>query len=320
MNQQNHYKILGVARGATTKDIEKAYRKLALKEHPDRNKDDRAAAEKNFKKIVEAKEVLLDREKREEYEKILNRNARQPSKARKQAHNNNPRNAHQQSKPSKPASNFNTTLDLNSCTESELLSIRGIGKVIASNIISCRKHEAFRSAEHLIKTVKWMGAARWAQICKDNAVVFAFGGDSPESSGTSHYPRNAHQQSKPTTPAFNRSSGAPRCPRSAYQQSKHSKQGKSSKAHNRGRFGGKAAQNQSVGKSHKYISVDGDLRQRRPSADGDGGFADADSADGDSDFVKLCAESGGDACGWMFFPVMVFCTCTLFWQFFVATP
>ena len=67
------------------------------------------------------------------------------------------------------------TLDLNSCTEAELLSLRGIGKAYANSIISGRKHEAFRSAQDLIRRVKWMGAVRWAQICNDNAIGFAFG-------------------------------------------------------------------------------------------------------------------------------------------------
>ncbi len=61
------YDILGVGKDATEKEIQRAYRKLALKYHPDRNKDDSQAAEK-FKKASEAYEILKDPEKREAYD------------------------------------------------------------------------------------------------------------------------------------------------------------------------------------------------------------------------------------------------------------
>ncbi|MBC8757636.1 J domain-containing protein [Kordia sp. YSTF-M3] len=69
MNYKDYYKILGVAKNASAKDIKKAYRKLAAKYHPDKNPDDKAAEEK-FKEINEANEVLSDKEKREKYDAL----------------------------------------------------------------------------------------------------------------------------------------------------------------------------------------------------------------------------------------------------------
>lgn len=59
---KDFYKVLGVSKGATDDEIKKAYRKLALKFHPDKNKD--PGAEEKFKEIAEAFEVLSDSEKR----------------------------------------------------------------------------------------------------------------------------------------------------------------------------------------------------------------------------------------------------------------
>ncbi len=64
---KDYYKILGVDRNATQEEIKKAYRKLALKYHPDRNKGDKQAEEK-FKEINEAYAVLSDPEKRRQYD------------------------------------------------------------------------------------------------------------------------------------------------------------------------------------------------------------------------------------------------------------
>ena len=64
---KDYYKILGVAKTAKDDEIKKAYRKLALKWHPDKNKS--AGAEEKFKEISEAYDVLSDKEKREIFDK-----------------------------------------------------------------------------------------------------------------------------------------------------------------------------------------------------------------------------------------------------------
>ncbi|KAM9304963.1 dnaJ homolog subfamily B member 2 [Gastrophryne carolinensis] len=65
----DYYEILGVPRNASQDDIKRAYRKLALKWHPDKNPDNKEMAEKKFKDIAEAYEVLSDAEKRETYDR-----------------------------------------------------------------------------------------------------------------------------------------------------------------------------------------------------------------------------------------------------------
>src|SRR5688572_2158190 len=67
MEYKDYYKILGVDKKASQDDIKKAFRKLAVKYHPDKNKDNKAAEEK-FKLINEANEVLSDPEKRKKYD------------------------------------------------------------------------------------------------------------------------------------------------------------------------------------------------------------------------------------------------------------
>lgn len=59
---KNYYDILGVDRVASEQDIKKAYKKMALKFHPDKNKD--PGAEEKFKEIAEAYDVLADTDKR----------------------------------------------------------------------------------------------------------------------------------------------------------------------------------------------------------------------------------------------------------------
>ncbi len=69
MSKRDYYEVLGVDRGADAQTIKKAYRKLAMKYHPDRNPDDKEAEQK-FKEINEAYEVLGDSEKRSMYDKF----------------------------------------------------------------------------------------------------------------------------------------------------------------------------------------------------------------------------------------------------------
>ena len=65
---KDYYKILGVSKSATAKEIKSAYRKLARKWHPDANPNNQKEAEEKFKEIQEANEVLSDPEKRSKYD------------------------------------------------------------------------------------------------------------------------------------------------------------------------------------------------------------------------------------------------------------
>ncbi len=74
MEFQDYYKTLGVERTASAEEIKKAYRKLALKWHPDRHKEgQREQAEREFKRVNEAHEVLSDPEKRARYDQLGSR-------------------------------------------------------------------------------------------------------------------------------------------------------------------------------------------------------------------------------------------------------
>ena len=69
MAKRDYYEVLGVSRDASANDIKKAYRRLAMKHHPDRNEGN-AEAEAKFKEASEAAEVLLDTEKRSAYDRF----------------------------------------------------------------------------------------------------------------------------------------------------------------------------------------------------------------------------------------------------------
>jgi curved DNA-binding protein len=69
MEYKDYYKVLGVERGATEKEVKKAFRRLARQYHPDVNPDD-PQAEERFKEINEAYEVLSDPEKRAKYDRL----------------------------------------------------------------------------------------------------------------------------------------------------------------------------------------------------------------------------------------------------------
>ncbi len=70
MKFQDYYKILGVEKSAGLVEIKKAFRKLALKYHPDKN-EDKASAQEKFIKIQEAYEVLKDTDKRKKYDELI---------------------------------------------------------------------------------------------------------------------------------------------------------------------------------------------------------------------------------------------------------
>jgi curved DNA-binding protein len=69
MEYKDYYKVMGVSKTATADEIKKAFRKLAVKYHPDKNPGDKKAEEK-FKEITEANEVLSDPVKRKKYDEL----------------------------------------------------------------------------------------------------------------------------------------------------------------------------------------------------------------------------------------------------------
>ena len=69
MSKRDYYDILGVSKNATADELKKAYRKLAIKFHPDKNPDDKDAEEK-FKEAAEAYDVLSNPEKKGRYDQF----------------------------------------------------------------------------------------------------------------------------------------------------------------------------------------------------------------------------------------------------------
>ena len=69
MSKRDYYEVLGVSKGASEEEIKKAYRKLAIKYHPDKNPNDKEAEEK-FKEAAEAYEVLSNAEKKQRYDQF----------------------------------------------------------------------------------------------------------------------------------------------------------------------------------------------------------------------------------------------------------
>ena len=69
MSKRDYYEVLGVSKSSSKKEIKKAYKKLAMKYHPDKNPDD-ARAEESFKEVKEAYEILTNVEKRQEYDRF----------------------------------------------------------------------------------------------------------------------------------------------------------------------------------------------------------------------------------------------------------
>jgi len=78
----DYYRVLEVTRNASTEDIKKAYRKLALKWHPDKNPDNLEEATKRFKELSEAYEVLSDEKKRKVYDTYGKEGLSQSSRSR----------------------------------------------------------------------------------------------------------------------------------------------------------------------------------------------------------------------------------------------
>src|SRR5881398_1981472 len=69
IKKRDYYEVLGVSRSASAEDVKRAYRKLAVKFHPDKNPEDPHAEEK-FKELGEAYDVLMDADKRAAYDRF----------------------------------------------------------------------------------------------------------------------------------------------------------------------------------------------------------------------------------------------------------
>ncbi|XP_063113677.1 dnaJ homolog subfamily B member 6-like [Cavia porcellus] len=84
----NYYKVLGVPQNASSSTIKKAYHHLALQVHPDKNPENKEAAEEKFKQVSEAYEVLSDAKRRSDYDRIRKNCTHRESRggSRKESH------------------------------------------------------------------------------------------------------------------------------------------------------------------------------------------------------------------------------------------
>ena len=111
MDFKDYYKVLGVSSTATADEVKKAYRKLAIKHHPDKNKGDKISEEK-FKEISEANEVLKDEKKRKEYDNLAEDYKNYQKQGGKQGFDGyNQKNQQQQSNPFQNRSNTGQQFD-----------------------------------------------------------------------------------------------------------------------------------------------------------------------------------------------------------------
>lgn len=98
MTMADYYKALGVKKGASDREIKKGYRKMALKYHPDKNKDEKEAAEKKFLEISKAYAILSDEKKRAAYDKCgeacLDQNGNIDENTAQHQHQHNNHNQH----------------------------------------------------------------------------------------------------------------------------------------------------------------------------------------------------------------------------------
>lgn len=69
MSKRDYYEVLGIDRSTSEPEVKKAYRRIAMKYHPDRNPDDKDADNK-FKEATEAYDILMDKEKRAAYDQF----------------------------------------------------------------------------------------------------------------------------------------------------------------------------------------------------------------------------------------------------------
>ena len=70
MSERDFYEVLGIDKGADEAKIKKAYKRLAMKYHPDRNADEKAGAEKKFKEVRKAYDVISNPQKRSAYDQF----------------------------------------------------------------------------------------------------------------------------------------------------------------------------------------------------------------------------------------------------------